>query len=421
MWVLLFIVLLPSLALANSEMLYVRQAGACAYNGNGTAYTCAASNGAAGAYITSDNVLYASTDTVGRVDPGDTLYVCGTHTADQMEVYQDGTASLPIDIDGNCPNDTGSIAPTSNNFALYLAGSYLKVHGLDISRGDTGTVQINPNAAGNVTLTAAVELYDNRIHDGLHDTALVFGYGREVSIHDNSIYNGKGAGIYHNGKNARIARNKIYNIDTELGGDSVQLSGEMDGSVIEENWSDRSSGIDLKACWTTSSTTDAGFVILSGNTCIGNERFTLFSGMYNETNILVTGNYFYAGRNGLWCAVAAGRQCDLIGNTVINPKERAVQTGGTGTGDRVIGNTLIGSETPTAIGISLGNHVAGVQARNNTIVGFTTGIEKQGGSGSTDSHNTFHNISGNYVTNNGTPGTPGVGSRFENPSYPSSH
>ena len=258
------------------------------------------------------------------------------------------------------------------------------------------------------------------MHDGLHNSALVYSYGRDNYYHDNNIYNGNWDGFYHNsGERARYSNNRIWDIKRNVGGDAIQLSGEMDGSVIEYNWADLSRYIDLKACWTTSSDTDSGFVILRGNTCITSPDFNFGSGMYNEANILITGNYFYGGRNAIWCAhTSPGRICDVFGNVVVNPKERAIQTGGTDTLDRVFNNTLIGASTPRAIGISLGNSsVSTVQARGNIIVGFTTGVEKQLGSSSTDSHNLFFNISGNTVTASGSPVSPGAGCLTTDPLF----
>src|SRR5262249_52823681 len=90
---------------ANGETLYVRPTGACANNGDGTAYACAASGGAAGAYIGFSNILTNASNAVGKVDPGDTLYICGSHTEMWTVPNLSGTDPLRITADGACPSD----------------------------------------------------------------------------------------------------------------------------------------------------------------------------------------------------------------------------------------------------------------------------------------------------------------------------
>jgi hypothetical protein len=138
---------LESVAWANGETLYYRSATACTFNGDGTAYTCAASAGAAGAYLEpSTNILTAATNTVAKVDPGDTLYVCGAHTTMLTVPTRSGTLGLEIIVDGRCPGDPGSITVGSTAIAALAqtaASDYWIFRYLTLSGGTTAVLYCN--------------------------------------------------------------------------------------------------------------------------------------------------------------------------------------------------------------------------------------------------------------------------------------
>ncbi len=137
---------LESVAWASGETLYVRPTGACANNGDGTAYGCAASGGAAGAYIGFTNILTAATDTVAKVDPGDTLYVCGAHTLMWTIPTRSGTLGLEIIADGRCPSDAGSITVGDTDIAAIAqtaASDYWIFRYLTLSGGTTAVLYCN--------------------------------------------------------------------------------------------------------------------------------------------------------------------------------------------------------------------------------------------------------------------------------------
>ena len=131
-WALLLIMLLPSWAdaavgTAAVDTWYVRPTGACANNGDGLAYGCAASAGATGAFISGANVLWTATD---GVDNGDTLYVCGTHTSTLNVGSSAAGANLsPITIDFRCPSDTGSIRLITAMTEAQTAGNWTNESG----------------------------------------------------------------------------------------------------------------------------------------------------------------------------------------------------------------------------------------------------------------------------------------------------
>lgn len=131
-WLVLLLFLAPAWAeaavgTAAVDTWYVRPTGACANNGDGLAYDCAASAGATGAFISGANVLWTATD---GVDNGDTLYVCGTHTSTLNVGSSAAGANLsPITIDFRCPSDTGSIRLITAMTEAQTAGNWTNESG----------------------------------------------------------------------------------------------------------------------------------------------------------------------------------------------------------------------------------------------------------------------------------------------------
>lgn len=112
--ILLFLCTIPSWSYAATgsaaaDTWYVRPTGACANNGDGLAYGCAASAGATGAFSTFANIIW--TGTTG-VDDDDTLYVCGAHLT-MLGPTASGGVGHNIIANGACPDDPGSINTTS--------------------------------------------------------------------------------------------------------------------------------------------------------------------------------------------------------------------------------------------------------------------------------------------------------------------
>ena len=120
LWMLVFVLsLMPVSGWAadtGSETLYVRPTAACANNGDGTAYGCAASAGVVGAYKGFSNVLFNAANTAGQVDIGDTLYICGAHTTVFLTGVS-GTSANHIIARGDCPADAGSIDIAGSDYA----------------------------------------------------------------------------------------------------------------------------------------------------------------------------------------------------------------------------------------------------------------------------------------------------------------
>lgn len=114
----LLAVLLPTGAYAATgsaaaDTWYVVAAGACTFNGDGLASTCAASGGASGAFLgdaTFSNLIW--TNTTG-IDDGDTLCVVGKHRG-TLSPGNSGTAASPITIKGNCASVTAGTITGAN-------------------------------------------------------------------------------------------------------------------------------------------------------------------------------------------------------------------------------------------------------------------------------------------------------------------
>lgn len=106
---------------------YVRPTAACANNGDGLSYACAASEGASGAFRDPSNIIWTSTT---GVDDGDTLYVCGSHLDTVLAVGTvAGTRTLPITISFSCPSDRGSIRAVHNMTEALTANNWTNESG----------------------------------------------------------------------------------------------------------------------------------------------------------------------------------------------------------------------------------------------------------------------------------------------------
>lgn len=127
---------------AAADTFYVRPASACANNGDGMAYACAASAGASGAWRTSAAVSYSTTT---GVDDGDTLKFCGDFVEADLDtgayfIFLSSAVTAAseagrITISGDCSAEGGaSIATVTGN------GGAMKI-GFGMSVSDYITIQ----------------------------------------------------------------------------------------------------------------------------------------------------------------------------------------------------------------------------------------------------------------------------------------
>lgn len=389
-----------SFAWANGETLYVRPVGGSYGTEDGTSY--------ANAWDGFLNGMYNAADTAGQVDPGDTLYVCGAHTAQQMEIYQDGTAALPIDIDFGCPSDPGSIAPTAQNYALYIEASYLTVHGGTVSRGSLGTISI-PTNGGTIADRSSVVIYDMAISECLNTITECLGfYGTDVTIRDNLFTDSAGDMIHgYGGKRATIYNNTFSRIaiGSVNDGDAIHLTTDTDGSAIYDNVIDHTD-VDVKYCVIVSSTGTPGHTRIYGNTCLRQSTDTVGSGIRADSEASIYANAITGGQYGIQCAVIiAATPCQVYGNEIVTPHDHCVILGANSTVSQVWNNTCI---NPGLEGIFTSNNSANVALKNNVIsTAYTQCIDKQ--ANNVEGYNDLYGCSTPVANSNvGTSTGPGT-------------
>ena len=415
-------ILWPMHALAAQEILYVRPPAACANNGDGTAYGCAASPGAPGAFRTSDNILFDTTDeTAGKVDPGDLLYVCGQFIAATNGVFfyggtldnenGSGTSTNRITISFNCPGDPGSIVGSGGqNFAWASYRSYydLVLGAAALTGGDINTLAILPFSGATKNLHVTVTGGTIRDHLVVGEKCISI-VGQHVTLNGVTVTNCATDGIGVNGKYTEIKNSTISRVSQlNSNGDCIQFSGNVDGAYIHNNICDHSDK-DTKYCYLSSASSDNGFVRIEHNTCIRPANSTTGLGILIEGSPgVILGNTITNGYHGAICNPGAARQCDVIGNLIITPTSRGVSVGdAASTLSTVAHNTIIGGAT----GIHFDANAARLVTKNNILSGQATGINKSvAGGAPVDAYNLFYNISGNNLVVNGTPTAPGPNS-----------
>ncbi len=258
---LLFVVLtllVPSFALATAETLYVRPPGSCTFNGDGTAYACATSTGARGAYIGLNLILWNATDeTAGRVDPGDMLYVCGTHLISSAS-YRitppvSGTVANVITISGACPNDPGVL-----NGGNASAGIRLVNLG---SAGPIKYITISSLTFQNVPASNDYALFG-------HDNGAGGLVDRYITISHNTFDKIGSNGMWLWGSQWTVTNNRLTNI----GNDAIYIKGGKNSTVTGNYMARVSQTAALGDCIqfdsaTTVGTIGTGTVTVSNNIC----------------------------------------------------------------------------------------------------------------------------------------------------------
>lgn len=425
LWLILASVLsIPSLTWAAAETLYVRPVADCSFNGDGSAYACAASGGAPGAWSKHSNIIMNSSDeTAGQLDPGDTLKVCGSfRVADRTTAnYQifftvSGAANNLITVDGDCSANGGSATADFNGgtSTLYGFGSdsqtHLTIKNLVIHDFTSRGMLLYGDTITDITIAKHITIEDVTIRDIRGSNRIgVDARGRYITLTRMTVANVGGDAIYQGGGHHFIVQDATISgvsLDTGNGGDGVQMGDEVGGSVIRDSHINMTS-VDSKYCGISSGVTDGGLVSFTGNTCVRNSTDTVGSGFYVENPAMIRSNSVTGGLHGIQCASPAGNLCEIVGNLIINANSRGIITGSTTTVVRVLNNTVIGATEC----IHLGANNAGIIASNNICQGQTTGINKElTGGAPVDTYNLFYQISGNNLVVNGTPTAPGTGS-----------
>lgn len=419
-WVLLVFLFLPIDAWGASETLYVRPTAACANNGDGTAYGCAASGGAPGAWRGFASLLFSGTDeTAGRIDPGDYVYVCGTFLA--ADVQQAGTMlnvaamgvnTIRITYDGNCTSSGGLSVAT-------LDGENVTTNGLYTAQRTLFTFQ--NMVVQNYTSKGAF-LYTNSVSDVPLDKQIILSNitissirgaaaicldarGKNITLTGLVISTCGSDGIWQNGTGFTVRNSQVSGISIDAGnaGDGLQMSGEVDGALIEDNTIDMTQ-VDSKYCGLVQGTTDNGSIIVQRNTCLRLQTQTVGSGWrFDElTNLTFRANKTIGGQYNVQANLLAVGNYQIYGNTTQTPSERCINIGGVGAGiAAVYNNTCVGAVTWGIMVDNTGG--ATVTLRNNIVSGGgALCINKR--AANTETHNVLYNCT-NAVGNSDVPGT----------------
>lgn len=126
------------------ESFFVRPTSECpAFNGDGTAYACAVSNGGVGAKRGFSSIVGTatpSTEALGTMDQDDTLFLCGTFLSVDHDfsgamfasnIPLRGTSGHPFIIDGNC-SAQGNLAKA------VIDGEYIEAMGIGMTDASGG-------------------------------------------------------------------------------------------------------------------------------------------------------------------------------------------------------------------------------------------------------------------------------------------
>lgn len=421
--------LAPSLAWATAETLYVRPSADCATNGNGRAYACATVGGGTGAWSKLSNVLMNATDeTVGQLDPGDTLKVCGNFVVADRKTANyhlfftvSGTSGNVITVEGDCTAEGGSATADfyGGTSTLYGTGTDLQhditLRHLVIHEFASRGLLLYNNATTDEVLDKHLTVEDVTIRDirGAGKIGLD-ARGRFITITRVTIARVGDDAIHHAGHHLTVQDSTISGVSLDSGnsGDGIQATGESDGNQFLNNTIDMTS-VDSKYCIIDEGITDLGSVIVRGNRCTRNAEDVVGSGFRIQsvgTATSISQNTVIGGELGIQFTSNTGTAV-MYGNLIYAQSHDCINVGGTGAGSVVVSNNTCAN--PKRNGIQ-NNNTGGVVATftNNLLVGGTTCLDKR--AANTESYNVLFGCV-TLVSNSGTPTTTGTGDLLSNP------
>lgn len=154
---------------------YLRPPSDCPENGDGSSYACAASDGAAGASNTWDNVR-------SSLEPGDVLLVDGTWSfADYVSFRASGTEASPIRITSYDADNPGRITGSLGSALIYFQADYLEIDHLVFLNTDQVCLYLGQH--GPDVIHRGQRVHHNHFEDCM--TGLSISYIEDVDIHDN--------------------------------------------------------------------------------------------------------------------------------------------------------------------------------------------------------------------------------------------
>jgi hypothetical protein len=212
---------------------YVRPSGGSYGTENGSSY--------ANAWDGFDNVDW----TASGVQPGDTLYVCGTHT-EQVTVGGSGIAGHPITIRGDYSGDAGTIDGEDSRGRSLIVGSvdYITISSISLIGATVSCLDITGTSTGIITNNITVSGSGNQGVQHLgsvsatHNNITAVGNTDDgVSGHDDTVITLVGGTVYGNDQGLNVV-NSVHltasDIDFSTGNTSYDVftrQGDSPGSA----------------------------------------------------------------------------------------------------------------------------------------------------------------------------------------------
>lgn len=424
----LFTLFIPTLAWATAETLWLHQG--CTFNGTGSAYNCAASDGAAGAWNSMANVVMnASDETAGQLDPGDTLKVCGNFTTAERATsnYQlfftvSGSSSNPITVDGDCSGSGGS---TTTDFhggtsTLYGIGTGLRtditIKNVTIHDFTSRGLFLYADASADITIDKRITIQDSTITNirGV-GVICVDSRGQHITMTRLTVSACGSDGFHHGGSFFTVQNTSISQISLDSGndGDGIQTNGDSNGNLYQDN-SINMTSVDSKYCIINEGITAGDSVIVRRNVCLRNITDTVGSGFRIEavgTGTEIYANSIRGGELGIHLTTNSGAT-KVYGNLIYGQTHEGISIGGASAGSVIVNNnTVVGSGRDGILNSNTGGVVASF---TNNIISGAVGDCLDKRAANIEQYNIFYNC-GNAVANSNVPTSVGTGTLTTNP------
>ena len=306
-FLIIFIAALPSITCA--EVFYVRPKGTSSLKkNNGLSYEQA--------WVGFTNIKWGTGKEDGKIDSGDTLYICGTHKEPlNLDHIINYTKSIVIRGDYDLEPGIIDAENSVNNVVIGKTIKNVKFASLEI-KNCTKTA-MNLYDSSHITENRNIQISNMKIHD-IKGNAIALS-GDNVTITNCEIYDIGVDGIYARGRYLTVTNCKIYKVaqsPTELG-DCIQISTRSGDFYIAHNKLTNLSK-NAKQCFIVHSKDTGG--IFEHNTCeISTEKNqSHFPIQVKQKDVIVRSNTF---KGGNYCGVF------LFGDIYCNIFENATHCG----------------------------------------------------------------------------------------------
>lgn len=273
---------------AIAEVFYVRPKGVTCIINDGLSHETA--------WVGFDNIEWGSGNEEGKVDSGDTLYICGIHS-ETLNLVGILDYTEPVNIRGDCNLEVG-IIDGGGHLKNGIVGIHIKnVHFRSIElRGITETA-IYLYDSEKITENRNIEITGMEIHGARKNG--ISTSGSYVTINDCEIYDIGSDGIYNRGSNLAVTNCKIYKVaqDYNSEGDCIQIS-TIGGDFYIANNELLNLSKNAKHCFVAHGEDSGG--MFENNTCVIstlNNR-SHFPIQIKQRGVTVRGNLFKGGNYG---------------------------------------------------------------------------------------------------------------------------